>query len=195
MRDRLLELHTNEAGSYTIYRDRDHREKLEFRREPVYVWTNPVRPTKQDGALFVWTWKGRAEVLGCFFSFPGGNGKRRRVARASVVVTRGARREPSPAARVDARGARDRADGHRRRTAPAKQAARRLLQMRELTRDFSATTEDDKGKRWELRMLPKPLYRYDSTDPDVVDGAVFSFVTSAGTDPEALVVLEAPNQC
>ncbi len=76
MRDRLLELYTNEAESYTIHRDRDHREKLEFHREPVYVWTNPVRPTKQDGAVFVWTWKGRAEVLGSFFSFPGDNGKR-----------------------------------------------------------------------------------------------------------------------
>ncbi len=63
--------------------------------------------------------------------------------------------------------------------------------MRELRRDFSATTEDNKAKRWELRILPQPLYRYDGTDPDLIDGAVFSFVTSAGTDPEALVVLEA----
>jgi hypothetical protein len=40
-------------------------------------------------------------------------------------------------------------------------------------------------------MLPRPFYRYQSTDPDVVDGALYSFVTSAGTDPEALLVLEA----
>ena len=46
-------------------------------------------------------------------------------------------------------------------------------------------------RRWELRLLPQPLYRYESTDPDVLDGAVFAFVTSAGTDPEALLVLEA----
>ena len=39
--------------------------------------------------------------------------------------------------------------------------------------------------------LPQPLYRYESTDPDVLDGAVFGFVTSAGTDLEALVVIEA----
>jgi hypothetical protein len=38
---------------------------------------------------------------------------------------------------------------------------------------------------------PQPLYRYESTDPDVLDGAVFSFVSSAGTDPEAILVLEA----
>ncbi len=38
-------------------------------------------------------------------------------------------------------------------------------------------------------MLPKPLYRYESTDPSVLDGALFSFVTSAGADPEALLDL------
>ena len=63
--------------------------------------------------------------------------------------------------------------------------------MREMTRDFSATSEDLKGKRWELRLLPQPLYRYESTDPDVLDGAVFAFVTSAGTDPEVILVIEA----
>ena len=48
-----------------------------------------------------------------------------------------------------------------------------------------------KGREWELRLLPQPLYRYESTDPDVLDGAVFAFVTSAGTDPEVFLVLEA----
>jgi hypothetical protein len=63
--------------------------------------------------------------------------------------------------------------------------------MRELTRAFSASSEDLKEKHWELRLLPQPLYRYESTDPDVLDGAVFAFVTSAGTDPEVLLVVEA----
>ncbi len=62
--------------------------------------------------------------------------------------------------------------------------------MRALARDFSAETQDDKEQHWELRLLPQPLYRYESTDPDVLDGAVFAFVTSAGTDPEAILVLE-----
>ena len=74
---------------------------------------------------------------------------------------------------------------------PARSAPQRLVQMRALTHDFSASTKDDKERRWELRLLPQPLYRYKSTDPDVLDGALFAFVTSAGTDPEALLVLEA----
>ncbi len=63
--------------------------------------------------------------------------------------------------------------------------------MHSLSHDFSASTRDKEERRWELRLLPQPLYRYESTDPEVLDGAVFSFVTSAGTDPEALVVIEA----
>jgi hypothetical protein len=74
---------------------------------------------------------------------------------------------------------------------PAKTPAQRLVQMRNLTREFSANTLDREDRRWELRLLPQPLYRYESTDPDVLDGAVFVFVTSAGTDPEAILVLEA----
>ena len=40
-----------------------------------------------------------------------------------------------------------------------------------------------------LRMLPRELYRYQSKNPDLLDGAVFGFVQ--GTDPEALLLLEA----
>ena len=40
-------------------------------------------------------------------------------------------------------------------------------------------------------LLPQPLYRYESTDPDLLDGALFTYVTSAGTDPEALLLIEA----
>ncbi len=37
--------------------------------------------------------------------------------------------------------------------------------------------------------MPQPLFRYESTEPAVLDGALFAFVTS--TDPEALLVIEA----
>ena len=47
------------------------------------------------------------------------------------------------------------------------------------------------GQAWELRLLPKPLYRYESTDPEVLDGAVFALVSSAGTDPEIILLIEA----
>ena len=49
-------------------------------------------------------------------------------------------------------------------------------------------------QREELRLLPKPIYRYDlaavkDIHPDLVDGAMFAFVQ--GTDPEAVLMVEA----
>src|SRR6185295_6655300 len=71
----LLTLHLGHAEEYEIYRNRDRREKLELERNPVYVWTNPLRSGGQNGAVFVWTYRGRPEVVGSIFSYPS-NGRR-----------------------------------------------------------------------------------------------------------------------
>ena len=39
-----------------------------------------------------------------------------------------------------------------------------------------------------LRLLPKPLSRYDRPGPAPIDGALFSFVLT--TDPQVLLILE-----
>ena len=191
-RERLLEIYASEAAGYTIYRDASRKEKVELRPEPVYVWTNPVRGGGQDGAVYVWTCRGGAEVLGCFFSYPATGPRhlshefhslslsvldvRRPGAHASTwtPMAPGIAIAPVPGA-----------------PAPGRSDPQRLSQMRTLAHDFSASTQDKQENRWELRLLPHPLYRYESTDPDVIDGALFAFVTSAGTDPEALLVIEA----
>ncbi len=69
-RDFLHALYLDDASSYTIYRDARRQEKLTLRREPAYVWTNPTRNAGQDGHVFVWTARGRAEVVGTIFSSP-----------------------------------------------------------------------------------------------------------------------------
>ena len=75
---------------------------------------------------------------------------------------------------------------------PAESPVVRLRQMKTLATLFSSTMlgwRADKSDREELRMLPQPLYRYESKRSDVLDGAVFGFVQ--GTDPESLLLLEA----
>jgi len=191
-RARLQEIYRGEAARYTIYRDAARTEKLALRNEPVYLWTNPVRNKGQDGAVFVWTCRGRAEVIGSFFSFPP-TGERRlfhefhSLATTVLDVTRSGDepliwRPKAPGITLAP------IDGA---PAPAPSAVRRLAQMRTLSAEFSARSLDFQGRQWELRLLPQPLYRYESTDPEVIDGAVFTFVTSAGTDPEVLLVVEA----
>ena len=59
---------------------------------------------------------------------------------------------------------------------PARTPAARLVQMRNRW-EFSGHTIDMKDTRWDLRFLPQPFYRYESTDPEVVDGALFAFVS------------------
>jgi hypothetical protein len=191
-RERLLEIYAREAAEYTIYRDAGRKEKVELRREPVYIWTNPVRSRGQDGVVYVWTCRGRAEVLGSFFSSPATGPRElshefhslslsvldveRSGSHASTWAPQAAGIELAPIPGAPA---------------PGRSAPLRLAEMRTLSHDFSASTKDQEERRWELRLLPHPLYRYESTDPDVVDGALFAFVTSAGTDPEALLVIEA----
>jgi hypothetical protein len=71
---------------------------------------------------------------------------------------------------------------------PADTPAQRLAQMRQIMDDFSAYMEAN-GK-WELRLLTRPLMRYQPVDSDIVDGALFTYIWPKGTDPELLMLLE-----
>jgi hypothetical protein len=80
--------------------------------------------------------------------------------------------------------------------APAATTELRLAQMKSLGARFTATLtgwKDDESDREVLRLLPRPLYRYDikgatKTHPNLHDGALFAFVQ--GTDPEVLLLME-----
>ena len=76
--------------------------------------------------------------------------------------------------------------------APAPNRLRRLLQMKQLIRRFSATelrNRQGEAAKVELRLLAKPLYRYEKESRTVLDGALFCFADT--TDPEAIVIIEA----
>jgi hypothetical protein len=189
---RLLALHTADAAEYAIYRDAAKTEKLELRREPVYNWTNVLRGGGQTGAVFVWTFQGCPEVVGSIFSYPSDRQLGQRSILHEMHTLSSAILQPS---RESANQWKPRAGILRKpipdASTPAASPRQRLIQMRELARDFSAHSVDYDRKTWELRMLTQPLYRYESTDPVVIDGALFAWVTSAGTDPEVIVLIEA----
>jgi hypothetical protein len=193
--ERLLQIYTQEAEGYTVHRDASRQYKLELRSKPVYVWTNPLRAGGQDGAVFIWTCRGRADLLGTFFSYPA-TGKRgiQHELHSLATSVLDVARQGSPGSTGE--GWLPKVPGITlaaipEAPAPARTPAQRLAQIRALAREFSGTTQDQFKNRWELRMLPQPLFRYESTDPDVLDGAVLAFVSSAGTDPEAILVIEA----
>jgi hypothetical protein len=61
--------------------------------------------------------------------------------------------------------------------------------MKDLHRRFTAHERGSQEGRIELRPLSSPLHRYSAADAGILDGAIFAF--ASGTNPEALLVLEA----
>jgi len=75
---------------------------------------------------------------------------------------------------------------------PAVAAAERSRQLRAISGTFGGSVEFRYAgqSRYELRLLPRPLYRYGAGEAaDPVDGALWAFVQ--GTNPEILLLIEA----
>ena len=190
--ERIRALHLDDASTYAISRDPARAERLELRREPIYRWSNPTRSGGQEGDIFLWTYRGRPEVVASIFSHPREGRAERRLchelhslSEAVLVVDRASPNRWEPKAPgVDLKpvpGAPE----------PAASPAQRSAQLRAIAREFAGRSRSEEGRSWDLRILPRPLYRYESTDPAVIDGAVFALISDAGTDPEIILVLEA----
>ncbi|MFI5460243.1 MAG: hypothetical protein ACHRXM_32905 [Isosphaerales bacterium] len=185
----LHEVYQREASAYKFFLDDQKRQELKLRREPVMRWTSDA---DYNGEVYVWTHQGAAAIVGCIFSGPQGQNARHimhefhslapnplyageRGGSGWLPQEPGIRLEPVPDA-----------------PEPAKNQARRLAQMRDLARRFTSQVHRENSK-WKMRLLTQPIYRYEISDANspVVDGAVFAFVWTAGTDPEVLIVIEA----
>jgi hypothetical protein len=189
---KLMTLHRDEALRWEMFVDPGRTKKADFVSEPVYRWTNASRANGQTGAMFVWTYDGRPAAIGGVFSNPEGG---RRVIMHEFHALGPLRLFPHlqdsqhqwlPGAGVPLLPV---PDGPAPETIPM----RRSIQMRELAREFTAHTIDDVGSRWQLRLLSRPLYRYGPAAGGLIDGAIFAFVSDAGTDPEIILILEAVN--
>jgi hypothetical protein len=187
---KLLTLHRNEAKRWEIFVDARRTKKAEFVSEPVYRWTNASRANGQSGAMFVWTFGGRPVALGGVFSNPE---QGRRIIMHEFHAIGPLRLFPRlkdsqqkwlPGAGVPLHPLPD-------APPPETTAVRRARQMRDLAREFTAHTVDDVGARWHLRLLSRPLYRYEMAEGGLIEGAIFAFVSDAGTDPEIVLILEA----
>jgi hypothetical protein len=188
--ERLQSLHLAEAGKWQMFVDEGRQSTATLNEKPIYVWTNPTRSHGQHGAVYVWTHGGRPVVVGSIFSHP--ELRKRMIchefhslAEGPLLPERSAEDQtwqPKAAVPLLPLSGAPRPEGT---------PGRRLIQMRALAREFSAHSIDYQEERWDMRLLPQPLYRYEKPQGDVVDGTLFAFVTSAGTDPEVIVALEA----
>jgi hypothetical protein len=189
---KLLAIHLDEAKRWDMFVDSARTKKAELVPEPIYRWTNASRANGQSGAMFVWTFAGRPVAVGGVFSNPDG-GRRVIMHEFHAIgslqlfpLLKDSDHEWIPTAAVPLvplEGAQ----------APEATAKGRARQIRELARDFTAHSVDDLDGRWQLRLLSRPLYRYEMAGSDLIEGAIFAFVSDAGTDPEIILFLEAVN--
>ena len=189
----MLPIYAREAAEYAMAVESAPKQPLELTKRPVFEWSNPTREGVQQGVVYLWLRDGRPAALGSIFSEPEGRHRGRKVMHEfhaldpeKLLVTRpkGALNEWVPQAGL---ARTELADA----PAPAATPGARLLQMRRLAQEFTGHEIDGDGKRLELRLLPAPLYRYPEAKAGVVDGALFTLVSTAGTDPEVLLLIEA----
>jgi hypothetical protein len=188
---KMLPIYVKEASEYSMAVETAPKKELEFKKEPVFEWSNPVRSGVQQGVVFLWLRDGRPAALGCIFSQPAQLPGRRvfhefhALDTEKLLVSRpNALNEWKPQAGLERKELPEAG-------APATAAGARLVQMRRLAEEFTGHETDNEGKRWDLRLLPAPLYRYPEARSGVIDGALFTLVSNAGTDPEVLLLLEA----
>jgi hypothetical protein len=184
-----------DAEKYEFHSGGAERAPLKLLEQPIMRWFND---NDWSGDVFVWTDEagdahGRPSVVGCILSGPRGVSERRMVFHEFHVLA------DAPIAPAALRGGSSWKPAKGLKLArisgapePADSAAGRLVQMRRLARDFTAHMQADGP--WELRLLTQPLHRYGQGERDaaaeVVDGALFAYVWTRGTDPELLLLLE-----
>lgn len=171
-----------------IEKGKEEEHKLTLVPTPLQTFSNSVRPDQMHGTVHLWTLNGRPRMIGSVWSALDQKNRAQRnlcyefynlsESPLDVRVTDNVSWTPKEGG-IEWIALKD-AD------APAKSRPLRLAQMRRLMADLRG--EIDTGES-DLRLLSQPIYRYPEAVPDVVDGAIFSFVI--GTDPEIFVQLEA----
>ncbi len=151
--------------------------------KPLLNWKNPAR-SDEDGAVFLWTHKGQPAVLGTCFTFVYKTEVRRKnafrvLSALPIVGSCGGTKMWSPPPNTLRYMDFDDAPS------PGTTERQRHTQLRGLARQFAVEVTDRDGDVEQCRLMPNPLYRYDSADSA---GALFAF--AVGTDPEAVLIID-----
>jgi hypothetical protein len=167
----------------------DNREtKLKLHETPILRYTNPLRG-EVHSALYMWTHEGRPEVVASvsnwFAPRPYLGLAVTSLSQAKLVGFRDGQEiwlPQSPG--VELRPVPD-------AQPPAGSPAQRLRQMSALAREFSAEFQREAryNEGGKLRLMTRPLYRYESTTSEVQDGALFALAD--GTSPQLNLLIES----
>ncbi len=176
----VIEFGRKQASSYRIVAG---EQELEFNDKAVLSWTNPARNSKH-GTVFFWTDKGRVATVACIYM-----DKKNEIWRHEF--------QSLTTSRLKATQEQDLVWSTKEQGIQWQELdstfdveskpERMLLQFRKLAEGFKARLFGSEIE--ELRLLRQPLFRYSSSEHQVIDGVVFAFVQ--GTNPEVLLIIEA----
>jgi hypothetical protein len=180
-----LDLMKNSLKIYEFKSEPDGKV-MKLEAEPLLRWNNPVSGVR-DGAVFIWIAEGRPQAAVQVFQLKDGlwlhEFQSLSVERFQATTSDGRQVWSSSRAGIEMKPAPD-------APVPAKTDRQRLTQMYAIAKEYTAIDDfEDKQSRWELRLLPKPIYRYAAADQGILDGALYAF--AHGTDPEVFALIEA----
>ena len=185
-----LKVSRQHAQDYVIHPVGAPKEEFSLLPQAVFRHSQPVRGD-DIGAVYLWIDKDkRPAVIASVFAFTH-EGDTRTVAHELHSLAN----QPIEAIWRHQPRWRTRAAGLTWQTVPDspladKTSQGRQRQAREIARRFHAESIDHKGGRWELRLVPRPIYQFDVEAPTKVVGGSLS-VFCQGTDPELVLAIEA----
>ena len=169
------------AAQHTLSSAEDPKRTFKFHETAVLRFSNPVSNNK-DGALFLWTDRGRPRAVVKLYTFDNKYFTHEwlSLSDGTFAAERGEKRIWTPA--EPGLAFRELPDAPK----PAGSGAERLRQMKTLAAGFSSayTATHLDAKPFELRLLAQPIFRYETDDDTRADGALFAFVHYARQDPK-----------
>lgn len=186
-----LELVSKTAGDFVVATKPANGEavSLKLNESPLLRWSNPEAGSVH-GAVYLWTDDNRPQLVASIFKWYSPHkwldAELHSLSEAPLVAQRDGKSFWATGTK---------AITFRRISGevPGDTPLKRLAQMRTIVRGLNAEhTPRGTQDHSPLRVLDKPLYRYQSTKHGVVDGGLFAFVWA--TDPEVLAMIEAKDK-
>lgn len=180
-----LQLTQQAASKYEFIIENANSDQPKLLAEPVLRWSNPAAGQVHSN-VYLWTLEGRPAVVGSLFKWFSPHTHMSHEFQSLAEQPLIGKFDGKEVWKCGEPGLRfaTLSDAPR----PAAGKPQRLLQMRELARNFTVMKRERDGTIGELRLLPQPIYRYESSQTGVVDGGLFAFVQ--GTDPDLFLLLE-----
>ena len=189
--DRLnhwLRFYLSEAEKYDIHLQSAVEEKFQLHRTPMLRWASPTSSNEFNGAMFVWTHNEQPQVVGAIWSVASKKrGDQINIAHTFHSLSQyriSADRMGEPIWHPIKPGVSFQAIPNA--PEPSSTPNQRQLQIRMLSKKFTADQHVRRSKVERLRMLPRPVHVYNAEGRS---GAIFAFLRD--WDPEIMLAIES----